>query len=165
MRAFQVLSAGQAAALTDCPTPEPGAGEIRVGQTHPASQKYFYAAVEPMHGDTVAFYEVEGTKGKGSWKRTVLDESLNQGHALAIANVLGTSHPQVIAGWRNKNREGKVGIKIYERRDDGGWTTHLLDDNKMACEDLKIADLDRNGKLDIIACGRATRNVVIYWNR
>lgn len=30
MRAFQVLSAGQAAALTDCPTPEPGAGEIRV---------------------------------------------------------------------------------------------------------------------------------------
>lgn len=30
MRAFQVLSQGQAAALTDCPTPEPGAGEIRV---------------------------------------------------------------------------------------------------------------------------------------
>lgn len=30
MRAFQVLSAGQAAALTNCPTPEPGAGEIRV---------------------------------------------------------------------------------------------------------------------------------------
>jgi hypothetical protein len=35
----------------------------------------------------------------------------------------------------------------------------------MACEDLKIADLNKDGKPDVIACGRATRNVVIYWNK
>lgn len=34
----------------------------------------------------------------------------------------------------------------------------------MACEDLKIADLNGDGKLDIIASGRATKNLVIYWN-
>jgi hypothetical protein len=35
----------------------------------------------------------------------------------------------------------------------------------MACEDLKIADLDGDGQPDIIASGRATHNLVIYWNR
>jgi hypothetical protein len=34
----------------------------------------------------------------------------------------------------------------------------------MACEDLKIADLNNDGRPDIIAAGRATKNVIIYWN-
>jgi hypothetical protein len=34
----------------------------------------------------------------------------------------------------------------------------------MACEDLCLADLDGDGKLDIIASGRATKNVKIYYN-
>ncbi len=144
-----------------------GAGEIRAGRPNPAGQTFLYACIEPMHGDTVAVYQAEGAKGKGSWKRTVLDDSLAQGHALAIADILGAGNLQVIAGWRNKNKEGKVGIKLYapdpDHRD--RWTTHLIDDDKMACEDLKVADLDNDGKPEIIACGRATRNVVIYWNK
>ena len=35
----------------------------------------------------------------------------------------------------------------------------------MASEDLKVADLDGDGWLDIIAAGRGTKNVKIYWNR
>ena len=41
---------------------------------------------------------------------------------------------------------------------------NLFDENTMACEDLVLADLDGDGKLDIIAAGRATKNVKIYWN-
>ena len=44
------------------------------------------------------------------------------------------------------------------------WSTRTIDDDTMACEDLKAADLNGDGKLDIIAAGRATKNVVIYWN-
>jgi hypothetical protein len=39
-----------------------------------------------------------------------------------------------------------------------------VDDNEMACEDLRVADLDGDGKPDIIAAGRATKNVKIYFN-
>jgi hypothetical protein len=35
----------------------------------------------------------------------------------------------------------------------------------MACEDLAAADLDGDGKTDVIAAGRASHNVVIYWNK
>ena len=150
-----------------------GAGEIRIGKGNPyqiygnreLSQKTSYACIEPLHGNTVAVYEVEGSKGKEvNWKRTVLDDSLNQGHALEYADILDSGNLQVVAGWRNPDKGGKVGIKLYTRGKDGKWATHLLDD-KIACEDLKIADLNKDGKLDIIACGRSTRNVVIYWNR
>ena len=41
---------------------------------------------------------------------------------------------------------------------------NLIDDNTMACEDLVLADLDGDGKLDIVASGRGTKNVKIYWN-
>ncbi len=41
----------------------------------------------------------------------------------------------------------------------------MVDDNKMACEDLTVADLDGDGKIDIIAAGRATKNLKIYWNQ
>ena len=99
-----------------------------------------------MHGNTVAVYEVEGGLGGASrWKRTVLDNSLNQGHALAYADVLGTKQSPGHRGWRNKNKEGKVGIKLYAKHKDGSWTVHLIDDNKMACEDLKVADLNKDG--------------------
>ena len=39
------------------------------------------------------------------------------------------------------------------------WNETLVDDNTMACEDLCLADLNGDGKLDIIAAGRATKNV------
>ncbi len=31
--------------------------------------------------------------------------------------------------------------------------------------DIMVADLNKDGKLDIIACGRTTKNVVIYRNK
>jgi hypothetical protein len=44
------------------------------------------------------------------------------------------------------------------------WKTYTIDDNQMACEDLKVVDLDGDGKPEIVAAGRATNNLVIYWN-
>jgi hypothetical protein len=35
----------------------------------------------------------------------------------------------------------------------------------MACEDLQLADLDADGQLDIVAAGRATHNLKIYFNQ
>lgn len=141
----------------------PGAGEVRFCDYG----DWMFAAIEPMHGNVVSLYGVDAKDGECVSRRLVLDETLSQGHALAAADVLKIGHDQIIAGWRGKNADGKVGIRIYVPTDEQGklWKTCTIDDNTMACEDLKVADFDGDGRLDIVAAGRATKNVMIYWNR
>jgi hypothetical protein len=111
-----------------------------------------------MHGNTLAVYHTA---------RMVLTEDLNQGHALAVADFLHRGTDQVVVGWREPNAEKKVGIKLFSaaKTGEGKWEDFWIDDSGMACEDLQVADLDGDGKKDIVAAGRATHNVKIYWNK
>ena len=150
--------------LTGVAAPVPGlelgAGEVRMGQL--SSKQAFLATIEPMHGTAVAVYVPGSTT-----RRTVLDEGLKEGHALATADLLGLGQDQVIAGWRNPNADNKTGIKLYVPTHKTGtqWQTHWIDENNMATEDLQVGDLDGDGKPDIVAAGRATKNLKIYWNK
>ncbi len=137
-----------------------GAGEVRQGfltQDNP-----FIVTVEPMHGNQLVLYQ-----GDDYSERSVLFDDLKQGHALACADLLGLGRDQVVVGWREDNHQGKVGIKIFVPVDEegDGWMHFWIDEDDMACEDLKVADLDEDGDLDIIAAGRATKNLKIYWNQ
>ena len=115
-----------------------------------------------MHGNEVAVYLMGDEP-----QRFLLDDTLNQGHALATADLLGLGRDQIIAGWRNSDDDGRVGIKLFVPLDETGtqWETFLIDDNTMATEDLIIADLDGDGRPEIISAGRATNNLIIYWNK
>ncbi len=142
-----------------------GAGEVRDGKL--AKGRRFLATVEPMHGHQLAVYvEPQSEPAQSLWSRQVIDPSLKEGHALACGDLLGTGSDQIVIGWRAKNAQGKVGIKIFVPSDAEGkqWSHVLLDDNGMACEDLCLADLNGDGKLDVVASGRATKNVKIYFN-
>lgn len=144
---------------------EKGAGEVRAGKL--PNGRRFIATIEPMHGNEVVI-NPENDNGLWSEKRILLDDSLNQGHALITADFLGLGYDQVVAGWREPSRaDRKVGLKLYVPTDKNGtaWKLHaIIDDNQMACEDLKTADLNNDGKPDLIASGRASKNLVIYWN-
>ncbi len=154
-------------------TPQPvtsiNAGEVRRGVLPGGAR--FIATIEPMHGNQLVVYRGPATQFSSGedWTdaRSVLDDKLVQGHGLAMGDLLGIGSDQVVVGWRGGTAGAKVGIKVYAPNDASGIAWSMIsqvDDNKMACEDLKIADLNGDGKPDIIAAGRATKNVVIYWN-
>lgn len=134
-------------------------GEVRFGRLGGTD---FLTTIEPMHGNMVAVYLLENRP-----VRHQLEDGFNQGHALAAADLLGLGRDQIVAGWRDPDADGKVGIKMWVPVDETGsrWEEHLIDDNNMACEDLRVADLDADGRPEIIAAGRDSHNLIIYWNR
>ena len=142
-----------------------GAGEVRLGKL-PGGRK-FLATVEPMHGTNLVVY-TEPAAGAKLWTRHVVDSSLLDGHAVACGDLGGGTGDQIVVGWRAMGKkDAKVGIKMFTAQDASGsqWKPTLVDDNGMACEDLCLADLDGDGKLDIIAAGRGTKNVKVYFNQ
>ncbi len=135
-------------------------GEVSLGTLRPDTPQRFIATIEPMHGNRLVAY-----LGNDFENRTILYDQMNQGHAIACADLLGLGRDQIVVGWRDPNQEGKVGIKLFVPVDeDGDGWMHFYIDDGMACEDLKIADLDMDGDLDIVAAGRSTKNLKIYWN-
>ena len=65
-----------------------------------------------------------------------------------------------------KDQANPCGLRIYDPANAQGtaWTKHVFDPAGVAIEDLAVADLDADGKPDIVAVGRQTKNVRIYWN-
>ncbi|MEN9778684.1 MAG: hypothetical protein RJB04_2439 [Verrucomicrobiota bacterium] len=127
--------------------------------------------ISPMHGNQLVIFHPPArgagatTAAPGLGRREVLDDGLIDGHALACGDLLGIGQAQIVAGWRamGRPRSVKVGVALYVpvgKR----WMKVWVDDDGMACEDLTLADLDGDGRLDIIASGRSTHNLKVYFN-
>ncbi len=145
--------------------PFKGIGEIRIGHA-PA---LFLAAVEPMHGNVLVCYSGSDAIGADThgWTRHVLTDQLIEGHALACGDMLGLGSDQVVVGWRGNPQNPKpVGIHLWTPLDlaAGKWRDSAVDDGGIACEDLQVADLNGDGKLDIVGAGRASHNLKLYVN-
>ncbi|WP_417378789.1 FG-GAP-like repeat-containing protein [Gimesia sp.] len=141
-----------------------GSGEIRMGQLSPTSR--FITTIEPLHGDKLVLYQSDDTN-KGISKRQILDDNIKAGHAIATANLFGDARQEIVAGWRTPNKDNQVGVKVYWTTDDAGkvWKSAWIDENGMACEDLRLGDLNGDGRIDIVAAGRNSHNLKVYWNQ
>ena len=140
------------------------AGEIRDGRL--PNGKRFFVTVEPMHGVSSAVY-VEPDTPETLWDRVaVLDDSIRDGHALAVADYLGVGSDQIVVGWRGMNPRGVPGIKLFAPTSANGsmWRETKISGAELAVEDIKAADLNADGKPDIVAAARQTKNLVIFFN-
>lgn len=136
-------------------------GEIKMGRV---GGRRMIATIEPWHGHSAVVY-LEPEKGAPAgtlWTRTVIEDQLVWGHALAWADFDGDGTQQLAVGWRDK----PGGIAVYDLDRAGKVLRKTVVENaNMATEDMTAADLNGDGKPEIIASGRRTANVIIYWNR
>jgi glutathione S-transferase len=125
-----------------------------------ADGRRFLATIDPWHGHEVAIcFATDPAAMKPFGPRTVLDDTLDAGHALWVADVDGDGDDEVFAGFRGQG----TSVLAYDF-DGSAWTRTVLDD-AIAAQDLRGGDLDGDGTPDVVAIGGATHNVVWYRKR
>lgn len=154
---------------SDDPKAPLGSSEVRLGRLK--NGRRFVATVEPFHGNyAVVYTEPSGGGGTDApWPRTVLDEQIKWGHAIACADLDGDGGDEIVLGFRDPLPTSRgPGVNVYRASDPAveklDWQKHLIEDKGVATEDLTCGDLNGDGRIDIVAVGRATRNARIYWN-
>ena len=137
-----------------------GVGEVRDGKL--PNGNTFLATVEPMHGNTAAVYTTTAERTSNHWQRQEVLHGFKEGHAVALADFLGTGSDQAMIGWRGT----EPGIRLLTPLDPAGqtWRTSVIANQEIAVEDFKAADLNGDGKIDLIVAGRQTKNLLIFWN-
>lgn len=130
-------------------------GEVKLGRV---GGRRMLASVEPWHGAGIAIF----AEKPGVWSKTTIDTALTEGHALGWADFDGDGSDELAAGWRGAP---KPGVAVYAVNREGALTSKtMVDDAGMATEDLIVGDFNGDKKPDIVASGRSTHNIKIYWN-
>lgn len=137
------------------PWPRSGSSEIAVGRL---GNDRFLGTLEPWHGNQVVVYRIQGQ----SWQRQVIDTSLNDGHVLLTADLNRDGRDEVIAGYRGQGRS----VYIYSADDPKGtrWSRQTLDDGGIGAAGCAVADLNGDGRPDVVCIGTATTNLKWYEN-
>ena len=131
-------------------------GEVKLGRV---GGRRVLATVEPWHGAGVAVYVEK--PGAAMWTKTTIETGLSEGHALGWADFDRDGNEELAVGWRR----GQPGVAVYFVNADGTLKSKMMvDAGGMDTEDLIVGDFNGDRLADIVASGRATRNLKIYWN-
>ncbi len=158
------------------------AAGTRSGKLKLALPTFFIAAIEPWHGNQVVVYtrptsptgptekDAGRLRAAVSWQRLVLDDALQEGHALVVADFDGDGADEIIAGWRG----GAGGLVMFDPSTSSTsstrsapslfqWTRIPLD-HGLAIEGAVAADLNCDGRLDLAAIAGRSNLLVWYEN-
>ena len=125
------------------PWPKCGSSDVTVGNL---GRERFLAAIEPWHGNEVAIY----SHTQQGWTRTMIDDSLAQGHTIVTADLDGDGRDEIVAGFRASGGS----VLIYKADAKGVWSKTVLDD-AIPANACAIADLNGDGRPDLACIGGA----------
>ncbi len=123
--------------------PQRGTSEIHQGRLN---GRPFLATIEPWHGNQVVVHLKSKAEDLFD-TRLVIDDTLDAGHALWVADVDGDGNDEIFAGHRGKDYR----VSLYDY-DGQHWNRTVLD-RDIAAQDLRGGDLDGDGTPDVVSIG------------
>ena len=159
------------------PGPCPKCGSSDTAIVH-LGRNVLVAAIEPWHGNQVVLY---GRHGK-DWARSVLDDSLSEGHTILTVDFDRSGHAAIVAGFRGAAGHGvylyessappqKTGLDpgrphtpptLPQRLGGGGWQRTAIDSEGMAASSCIAVDLNGDGVPELSCIGSSTANLKWY---
>jgi len=135
-------------------------GSSEVAAFRLSKDRMLIAAIEPWHGNQVVVYTPPAKEGD-LWQRHVIDDTLHEGHALVVSDFGGDGQDEIVAGWR----AGGGGLRLYKATDSTGAHFQAYDiDPAMPAEGAVAADINGDGKPDLVAIGGRTNQLAWYEN-
>jgi len=136
--------------------PRKGTSDVAVGHL---GNRRFLGAVEPWHGNEVVVYTEDSAH---AWQRKVIFSDMVEGHEVVVGDFNGDGLDDIVTGDRGKGKS----VHIFYAQDDKGenWEHHVIDDGAMAGSGCVKADINGDGRLDVVCIGSSTANLKWYEN-
>lgn len=109
----------------------------------------------------IVWYENDGHPEQGPWRKHVICESFPNAFEAIAADLDGDGQMEVLASaWEANGR-----LALFKHRGDprGHWDMQMLKENWIRANSVIVADLDNDGRLDIIASAEIGSNEVRWW--
>jgi hypothetical protein len=142
------------------PAPWPSGGASEVTELFVAGERRL-ATVEPWHGHQVVLYRWHD----GAWVRNVIDAGIGLGHGLLGVDLDASGSQTLVVADRGEGAPNVRGVYLYSRTGPGDrdWLKETLDPG-MQASSCAAADLDADGRIDLVCIGRATEELTWYRN-
>jgi hypothetical protein len=136
--------------------PRKGTSDVRLGHW---GKRRFLGAIEPWHGNEVVVYTEDASH---HWQRHVIFSELAEGHEVVVADFNGDGLDDIAAGDRGKGKS----VHVFYAQDDRGerWEHQVIDNGGMAGSGCVSADINGDGRVDIVCIGGLTGNLKWYEN-
>lgn len=119
------------------------------------------AASERREDNQIVWYENSGQPASGPWKKHLIGAKFDDAFEAVAGDLDGDGDVDVAAtSWRNPGR-----LAWFENPGDpkGLWTTHTLKTNWRSANQVIIADMNGDGRPDLVVSAEHGSNEVRWW--